>query len=214
MCTFSERDCRSPFPEVPVNQRNRCAAANRVRRLLRLTGVSDSFGAGTIIGGQDATPSLSCNSAHGCTHGCTYYRGTRSHWLRDMSPTYRILRAAALPPIGGTTSGIPPLCALVRSGLSTGAVGMLTARCVTSPSESQRCLESLQRRQEPTRCPPSGTIDSSNRADRLPPFRIAITGVREFARRSTGSPRNRATSGIPDFGRSSSSAAALSRYRN
>ena len=124
-----------------------------------------TFGAGTIIGGQDATPSLSCNSAHGCTHGCTYYRGTRSHWLRDMSPTYRILRAAALPPIGGTTSGIPPLCALVRSGLSTGAVGMLTARCVTSPSESQRCLESLQRRQEPTRCPPSGTIDSSNRAD-------------------------------------------------
>ena len=86
--------------------------------------------------------------------------------LRDMSPTYRLFRPSALPIAGGTTSGIPPLCALVRSGLSTGAVGMLTARCVTSPSESQRCLESLRRREEPTRCPPGGTIDSSNRADK------------------------------------------------
>ena len=62
--------------------------------------------------------------------------------LRDMSPTYRIFRPSALPIVAGTTSGIPPLCALVRSGLGTGAVGMLTARYVTSPSESQRCLES------------------------------------------------------------------------
>ena len=122
------------------------------------------YWAGTLIGVRNATPSLSRNIAH----GCTYSRGTRRHWRHldygtCRRPTgYSDRRHSA----GGTTSGIPPLCALVRSGLSTGAAGMLTARRVTSPSESQRCLESLRWREEPTRCPPGGTIDSSNRADR------------------------------------------------
>ena len=42
------------------------------------------------------------------------------------------------------------------------------------------------------------------RDDHPPPLRIALTAVQQFPRRTTGSPINRATSGMPDFGRSQS----------
>ena len=46
--------------------------------------------------------------------------------------------------------------------------------------------------------------DIRGRDDHPRPLRIGTTAVQQIARRTTGSPRNRATSGIPDFGRSQS----------
>ena len=61
---------------------------------------------------------------------------------QNVSPTHQTHRLSAIPISRRTPSGIPIWCARVRSGLSTGAVGLLTARCVPSLRESRRCLES------------------------------------------------------------------------
>ena len=125
MCTFSERDCRSPFPEVPVNQRNRCAAANRVRRLLRLTGVSDSFGAGTITRVRSSSSWQPCVSSSRSSDP-PEPRPRRTSAVpgnhRVSSATAALRRINHRPPCACN----PPSCASLRSGLSSSAFGVLT----------------------------------------------------------------------------------------
>ena len=98
-----------------------------------------TYGAGTIIGVQYTTRS----PPRGAVNRCPYRSKTRAvsglFRPRDMSPTARILGPPAVPIAGRTMKVIPPLCAHVRSALSTaGVVGLLTARCLRSPSQSQR----------------------------------------------------------------------------
>ena len=126
VCTFSERDFSSPFPEVPVNQRNGCAATNRVRRLLRLTGVSDSFGAGTIIDCPNGSPT----SRSGRSCRSPGRRETRRH-RPSPSPLHRRVTPPTAPQGDSNhpppCASIPPDCAWLRFGLISGASRSLTA---------------------------------------------------------------------------------------
>ena len=130
MCTFSERDCRSPFPEVPVNQRNRCAAANRVRRLLRLTGVSDSFGAGTIIDARNAIAAVRSFVRPPGPRETTRNLGCPTpEDLRPLPgvPNFRCPRSPRPPSVRNRHR-----CDCTRPSLTTGAFGLLTVPSVTS----------------------------------------------------------------------------------
>ena len=107
-----------------------------------------TFGPGTIIDVRTATPSPSRAAVHESLEFPRNQTPLAPPRLRTMSPVYGILPPSAVPIAGRTMRRIPPWCALVRSVLITGAVGLLTAGCVTSPNESQRYLESPGRQEE------------------------------------------------------------------
>ena len=180
MCTFSERGCRSPFPEVPVNQRNRCAAANRVRRLLRLTGVSDSFGAGTIIDGRSATRS----PPRGAVNGCSYRREFATS-ARPEREYYALLRGFDYLMIPRETRpGVPDGCDADPPGASAGATrGAVAAASGATP-------QSPTERTNPADWRPITTV--IGRQNRRLAMRCAGAGVSTERTRAAGAAAGRA----------------------